>query len=96
LACIEPDPPVLGLRADGLAWHEVEGEVIAIDVDAAVYLAANGSGALLWKLLVPGATRGELVTALAEEYGLDTATSEADVDAFLGQLEEQGLLADRT
>jgi Coenzyme PQQ synthesis protein D (PqqD) len=83
----------LRLRANALAWHEVDSEVIAIDVDAAVYLAANGAGAVLWKELATGTTRDRLVAKLVEVYGIETQRSETDVDAFLRQLEEQGLLA---
>lgn len=81
------------LRETALAWHEVDSEVIAIDVDAAVYLAANDAGAVLWKLLAQGATRDGLVAKLVEIYGIDAEQAGEDVDTFLRQLEEQGLLA---
>ena len=75
-----------------LEWREVEGEIVALDLDDSVYLAANASGALLWRTLGEGTTRAELVAQLAEAYALPPAEAERDVTAFLARLDERGYL----
>jgi Coenzyme PQQ synthesis protein D (PqqD) len=82
----------LRLRHEGVAWKEVDGEIVALDETAAVYLAANPAGALLWRMLATGSTRDALVAELMREYEIDRDTASADTDAFLHDLRERGLL----
>jgi hypothetical protein len=89
-----PEPPhTLRLRTDELEWKEIDDEIVVLDGRASNYLAASGAGVFLWHLLEPGATRDELVAALVDEYEIDEARAGADVDAFVADLAEQGLLA---
>ena len=82
----------LKLRHEGVAWKEVDGEVVALDEREAVYLAANPAGAVLWRALADGTTHTRLVAGLVGEFGIDTDRASADVDAFLADLRERGLL----
>ena len=82
----------LRVRADALEWREVDGEIVALDLRRSVYLAINPSGALLWPALVEGASRDELVTRLSDEAGISAEVASADVDRFLSELAEHGLL----
>jgi hypothetical protein len=83
---------VLKLRDQGVAWTDVDGEIVAMDEFAALYLAANESGALLWRELVTGSTRDSLAATLARTYGLPRERAEADTDAFLTALRDHALL----
>lgn len=85
---------LLRLRSDAVEWREVEGEVLALEVGSATYIAANKSGAVLWERLASGATRDELVEALASAYDLDRAKAETDVDAFVETLRSRDLLVE--
>lgn len=80
------------LRAEGLSWREVEGEIVALDAHQSEYFAINATGRLLWPQLAHGATRGEFVDTLAASFEVDEATGAADLDAFLADLAERGLL----
>ena len=82
----------LKLREEGLTWREIDDEVVALDVETATYLSANASGRLLWRSLSEGATREELVSSLVDEFEIDADRAGADVDAFLGELSQRGLL----
>jgi len=82
----------LKLRGEGVAWTDVDGEIVALDETAAVYVSANAAGGLLWRALAAGATRASLAGALAREYGIPAERAEADTDAFLAALREHGLL----
>ena len=84
----------LRLRAEDLSWREIDDEVIAVDVETSTYLGANKAGTLLWRRLSEdGATRQELAELLVQTYGIELERASADVDAFLGELAAQGLLA---
>ncbi|MBV9801669.1 MAG: PqqD family protein [Solirubrobacterales bacterium] len=81
------------LRTQDLEWREIDSDIVVLDGRDATYLTLNGSGALLWRMLSRCATREELVGALLDAYQVDEPTAEADTDAFLSTLSEQGLLA---
>jgi hypothetical protein len=81
------------LRKDGINWVETEGEVVALDAASIGYLGINETGAVLWQALADGATREALVSLLLESFDVDQAVAEADVDAFLAELERLELLA---
>jgi hypothetical protein len=80
-------------RSDGLHWRVVDGEVLLLDERSGRYLALNSSGALLWELLVAGATRDQLAQRLVTEYGIGRPQADRDVDAVLGELASMSLLA---
>jgi hypothetical protein len=80
------------LRSEELEWREIEGEVVALDLRNTTYFGLNRTGAVLWDALQQGATRSELVSRVAERFAIDEATAGPDVDAFLADLENRGLL----
>jgi hypothetical protein len=83
---------VIRLRRDLVEWREVDGEIVALDLARSLYLAVNRTGALLWPAVSEGTTRERLVEMLVSAFALDPAAARADVDAFLADLERQGLL----
>jgi hypothetical protein len=82
----------LRLRSGELSWREIDGEVVAIDVQSSTYFSANSSGALLWQMLSEGATRDELAERLTATFGIERERADADVDAFVDALGSRGLL----
>ena len=82
----------LRLRADGVHWQEIDGELVALEARSSQYLAANGPGTVLWRALATGSTRSALAAKLVEQYGIELDRALADTDAFIAQLAAQGLL----
>lgn len=82
----------LRLRPGTVEWRRLEDEVVAVDTRNTVYMAVNRSGAVLWPMLLDGATRDELISRLSAAYDLQRAEAERDVDAFVQALEDQDLL----
>ncbi len=76
---------------DQIAWREVGEEVVILDLRTSTYWTLNGSATLLWAALVEGATASGLAERLVDEFGVDSATAERDVDAFLASCQEQDL-----
>lgn len=82
----------LRLRTTDLAWRSVDKEMIAIDVRESNYLTANDSGLVLWSALAAGTTKDELTSRLIAAYGIAADRAASDVESFLSDLRERGLL----
>ena len=89
---VSPPEGILRLREGSVEWRLVEGEVVALDVTTAEFLAVNRTGAVLWDLLAAGASRRQLAAVLIDRYGLDDGRAAADVDRFLSVLADRHLL----
>ena len=61
-------------------------------VDFSGIIKLTESAAVLWRELETGAEREELVAKLLEEYAVDEATAQADVDRFICRLSEADLI----
>lgn len=82
---------LLRLR-DDVTWREADDEVLAVDGGLRSYASTNATGGVLWKALVAGASRDDLVQRLIDEFGIDRARAVQDVDAFVAELETNGFL----
>ena len=58
------------------------------------YLNLNSTGAFLWNILVKGAQKEDLVVALIENFEVDRALAENDVNVFISKLTQIGALDD--
>lgn len=83
---------MIRIREGTVEWRLVEGEIVALDLRDSMYLAINAAGADLWPLLVEGSTRDALVEKLVEEYAIEAAVAEPDVDVFLDMLRGRDLV----
>lgn len=79
------------LRSDAI-WRDADGEVLAVQGDMENYVSVNASGTLLWKALVDGASREQLVQCLVTEFSIERSRAAADVEVFLTELESNGFL----
>jgi hypothetical protein len=87
---------VLRLRPERLEWRRVDGEVIAVDLEASTYLSANESAVPLWEALAQGTTRDDLIERLTAQAGIEPSRAAHDVDDFLGELASRQLLDETT
>ena len=85
----------MDLRLDptSVAWRDVEGEVVVIDLKNSEFFSLNDAAQGLWPLLHRGTTNTELVQALVERYDVDLVRAESDVRGLLVQLRQRGFLA---
>jgi hypothetical protein len=81
----------LRLRGD-LVWRAAGDEVVALDGEPGRYMSTNAAGGLLWHALAEGASREELAGRLVAEFGIAPDRAARDVDAYLAELEGNGLL----
>ena len=72
----------------------IDDEIVVMRVDTGEFFSLTGTAATTWRLIDGNRNRDALLAALADEYSTDEAAIAADVDDFLAQLKETGLLAD--
>lgn len=73
------------------------GKMIAVSVsDRGVtknaFVTLNSSAAFVWELLQQEITYEELLSALLSKYDVDEITAKTDLDAFLSQARDSGIL----
>jgi hypothetical protein len=95
LTVVRQPTTVLRLVEAGLDWRTVEGEVLALDARRSEYLGINRTGAVLWRALAGGVSRPGLIGLLVAHAAIGHASAERDVDVFLAQLRERGLLVEQ-
>ena len=83
--------PVLRLKS-GIEWQHVDDEVVVLDLSSSAYLAVNGPGAALWRLVAAGTTERQLVEELTGRFPVDVEQAHTDVLQFTAQLREFALL----
>jgi len=79
------------LRED-IAWREIDGEIVLLDLTGAAYYSVSRSGVVLWPAVVEGATVDVLTARLAQEYALERQVAERDVRVLIDALNGEGLL----
>jgi hypothetical protein len=82
------------IRADGVSWREIDGEIVVLELGRASYIQLNRSAGLLWRSLSSGATAASLAAGLMTAFGIDRQTANADVAEFLEMCRAHDLLAD--
>lgn len=84
----------LRLDESTVAWREVDGDIVVIDLKASQYLTLNTVGRFLWLQLAHGADETSLTDALATEAGLDRDRARDDVAAFVQDLRTRKFLVE--
>ena len=79
-------------RRVGLLEAEVDGELVALDVDQGTCYGFNATATRIWALIEPPKRVSELRDALLEEYDVDAETCASELSALLAELEKDGLI----
>ncbi len=85
------DAAAVLVRREGLAWQEVAGELVVLDLGGAMLRGFNRTGGLVWSLLDGRRSLRAVADAVAEHYRLEPARVIDDVCAFGGELVARGL-----
>lgn len=72
--------------------QEIGGETVILDLSGESYIGLDEVATRIWQLLQAGVAPPQIVTQLLLEYDADRTTIEADVDRFIAELLELGLL----
>ena len=71
---------------------EMDDDLVMMDVESGHYFNIRGSGARIWELTKAPVTETAIVRTLCAECDVDEATCRADVQKFLTELREAGLI----
>lgn len=82
----------LRLRREGVAWSDLDGEIVILDLDSSAYVAARGTGAFLVELLVEGSSVDDLVTHVTDTFDISAECARTDVTEFVAALNARNLL----
>lgn len=80
-------------RTEAYTETEIDDEVVLMKLDSGEFFSITGSGRAIWALIDGQRDRAALIAALVAEFDGDAAEIAADVDDFLAQLVDEGLLA---
>jgi hypothetical protein len=80
------------LRVDDITWREIDGDLVILDLRSSTYLTANASGTVLMRQLTDERTLPQLIHALVDAFGIPEHRAQQDVQAFVDELGERGLL----
>jgi hypothetical protein len=79
-------------RKESYVDTELDEEVILMHVSSGQIFGMDETARQIWKLLAEPITFGHLVDALLEKFEIERGTCEKDVSAFLGDLQNRGLI----
>jgi hypothetical protein len=89
--------PVRGLgpgsrlrRLEGIAWREIEGEAVLVNVRSDEVMHLNPAASFLWSSLDGQASLEQIADSMTGEYDVDADTALADTMDFAASLVEQG------
>lgn len=85
------------IRSRSVVARLVAGETLIVPIrgkvgDLASIYRLNGTGSLIWKLLESPRTIRDLSDALATEFNVSLEAANQDVQGFVGELEDVGLV----
>ncbi len=82
---------------DGFIIRKIGGRIMAVPIGSRTgsihgMIALTESGELLWNVLEKGADTEKLVTVLTDNYEVEKTVAIADVEKFIANLAQQGVL----
>lgn len=80
--------------SDDAVESAVGDETVILHLTNGTYYGLDAVGTRIWGLIKEHVATPEICRRLADEYGVEQATIEADARRFLGDLEAQGILVD--
>jgi hypothetical protein len=83
------------VRATGFASAEVDGEVVALNLDKGMCYGLNRIGSRIWRELETPIAVADLCARLLREYRVDLETCEREVIGLLRELCAEGLIETR-
>lgn len=85
-------PDTCLIRTQSVLQSEVDGDVVALDVEKGQCYGMNGVASRVWALLETPVTPAAICAELTEEYEVDEATCRTEVLGLLDQLLSEGLV----
>ena len=78
--------------AENVLFQELDGEAVLLSLDEGCYFGLDELGTRIWKLIEDNLDESQVVEKIVEEYDVEPEQARRDLDNFLGDLEESGLI----
>ncbi len=85
-------PDTIFVRNDKLPSGEVDGELVALDMDKGDCFGLDKIGTEIWHLAAAPITLSAIIARMVDTYDVDEAQCAADLQPFLVDMVEAGLL----
>jgi hypothetical protein len=82
------------IKAPDVLLQDLEGEAVLLNLANGLYYGLDENSYHMYKTLIASPSVQEAYEALCKEYRVEPAQLKSDLDLFLTQLIEQGLLID--
>ena len=79
--------------AEGVVFRDLQGELVLLNLTTGVYFGLDRVGTRIWNLLETGQTLSQVLSLLLEEYAVTEAQGRQDLECFISQMLEKGLMA---
>ncbi len=78
---------------EDVLFRELEGEAVLLNLSSEQYFGLDAVGTTMWHALTAGGTVDDACRSLLEIYDVSDDELRTDVQAFVGELAEAGLVA---
>ncbi|MCE2423436.1 MAG: PqqD family protein [Gemmatimonadetes bacterium] len=89
---MQVEPEMRVARNDDIIFTALDDTVVMMDVDKGRYYELDPTAASVWALLERESLVASLCDALLERYDVSAETCRRDVQAFLGELADLGVV----
>ena len=79
-------------RKNGLLTADMNGEAVMMDIETGKYYNLGDTGGRIWQLLDISRTPEQICQVLLQEYDVNRETCMSDVEKFLEELTQRGLV----
>jgi len=79
---------------DDVLFQELQGEAVLLNLKTGVYLGLNQVGTRIWQLLQEDGSLSRVMEVMLREYDVTREKLAQDLLDLIGQMEQQGLLAE--
>jgi hypothetical protein len=91
-AMVQPAPTGLYKRSAQQVSCKIDDEVAILHLDKAMYFGVQGVGVQIWEALEQPRSLADLCSLVSGEFDVSPGECEADIVAFLANLEKEGLV----
>jgi hypothetical protein len=86
------DPFAHPVRSQQVRWQVVDEEGILVNLESGFYFSLNPVALFIWNLCDGENTVGRILDGIVEGFDVDRDVAQRDLEAFLGQLQAEGLI----
>lgn len=83
---------VLTKRTDQFSETAIDDEIVVMSLDSGDFFSLTGTARATWQLIDGSRNRAALLAELAQLHGCDEAEIAGDLDGFIAQLSQAGLI----